>query len=296
MKMDWGQLFLITRKRISRGPGHVAAAVAVMGLSFLVVTVFSFIFVQSHLALSYFASRPQVTAFLKDSASPEQVAELRSELEGTGLTSAVRYVSKDQAYEIYKQQNSNNPALLELVTPEFLPASIEVQTKDLKDLPKIAEILNGKKSTVVEEVVYYADVVANLSKFTQGLGNTALFLLVSLILTLTITSAFITGLQTYVYREEIEIMRLIGATRAFVYTPFVLEAIFYGVISSVLGSLLALSLIPFVLSWFSDLFRGISSVQISPLIYVGIIGASLVIGILTNLAGSYLAVRRYARV
>lgn len=291
-----GRLISITRSRISRGPTHVAAAIFVMMAAFFVVTIFTFIFIQSRLALSYFESLPQVTAFLKDSASPEDVQLLRQEIENTGLTSSVKYVSKEEALEDYKKQNAADPALLELVTVDYTPASLQVQAKNVNDLDELAQLLNDKKGTTVDYVVYFSDVVNNLSKFTEGIRNTALLLLGLLILSLIITSSFITGLQTYIYRDEIEIMRLIGATKAFVYTPFIMESVFYGIIASIVSSAIAVASIPYVLSWFSDLFRGITAVQVSPVVYVYIVGASLAIGIFTNLIGAYIAVRKYARI
>lgn len=294
--MNGGRMIQITRSRISRGPTHVVAAILVMSASFFVVTVFTFILIRSNIALSYFESLPQVTAFLKDSAAPEEVSNLQADLQATGLVATSSLVSKDQALAKYKAQNAENPALLELVTADFLPASLEIQTKEIKDLQKIADTLNAKKGTVVEEVIFRADVVSNLSRFTTGIRNTALVLMALLLLSLTITSSFITGLQTYVNRDEIEIMRLIGATRAFVYTPFMLESIFYGIIASILASGLALGSMPFVLAWFSDLFKGVAAVQISPVVFAGIVGVSLVVGVFTNIIGSYIAVRRYARV
>lgn len=294
--MNISRLISITRSRISRSPGHVIAAILVMTASFFAVTVFTFILVRSHIALNYFESLPQVTAFMKDSASPEEITALSTEVEATGLTSAIKFVSKEEALERYKTQNVGNTALLDLVTADFLPDSLEIQTKSITDLNKIAEILNSKKDTIVEEVIFRADVVANLSRFTTGLRNTALILLGLLLLSLTITSSFITALQTYVNRDEIEIMRLIGATKTFVYTPFILESIFYGIVASTVASVISLAMMPFVLSWFSDLFKGVSAIQVSPVIFGIIVGISLFIGVVTNLLGSYLAVRKYARV
>lgn len=294
--MNLGRLISITKSRISRGPTHVIAAILVMTASFFAVTIFTFILVRSNIALSYFESLPQVTAFMKDSASVEEIEALKDEVEATGLTSEVKYVSKDEALERYKEQNAGNPALLELVTADFLPASLEIQTKQLRDLDTVAEILNAKTDTVVDQVIYRADVVANLSKFTEGIRNTALILLGLLLLSLTITSSFITGLQTYVNRDEIEIMRLIGATKAFVYTPFILESVFYGVVASMLASAISLALMPLVLAWFSDLFKGVGAIQVSPLVFAIIVGMSLLIGVFTNLIGAYIAVRRYARI
>lgn len=294
--MNLGRLVNITKTRMTRSPAHVIAATLVMFASFFAVTLFTFIVVQSHIALNYLESLPQVTAFMKDTATQDDITALKNQLEATGLTSSVKFVSKTEAFARYQEKNKDNPTLLEFVDASALPDSLEIQTTKISDLSKIADILNAKKDTIVDIVIYRADVVANLSRFTSGLRNTAIILLSLLLLSLTITASFITALQTYVNREEIEIMRLIGATRLFIYTPFIFESVFYGIIASLLASAVSLALMPLVLAWFSDLFKGIAAVQVSNLTLAAIVGASLAIGILTNLIGSYIAVRRYARV
>ena len=294
--MNLKRAITITLARIKRGPVHVIAAILVMAAAFFVVTVFTFIFVQSKLALSYLESVPQVTAFLKDTATQDDSNALIGEVQSSGLAATIKYVSPAEALNTYKQLNSSDPELTALVDQSYFPPSIEVQAKELKNLGKIADIFNAHKDKTVDRVIYFSDVVQNLTKFTEGVKNTALILLGLLLLSLTITSIFITGLQTYVNRDEVEIMRLIGATKAFVYTPFILEAVFYGIVSSLIASAAAMATIPYILGWYSDLFKGISSVQVSYQYYAAIIGASLVIGLVTNLIGSYIAVRRYAKV
>lgn len=291
--MNLMRAFGITKSRVKRGPAHVVGAVLVMTASFFVVTVFTFIFIQSKLALNYLGSVPQVTAFLTDTATQTDIDHLKKEVEDSGLASSVTFVSREQGLADYKRENADKPQLTELVTADYIPPSIQVKAKRLDDLGRIADIFNAEHGKTVDYVVYFGDVVRNLSRFTQGIQNTALILLVLLLVSLTITSAFITGLQTYVNRDEIEIMRLIGASKSYIYLPFVLEALLYGVISSLLASAVAMGTVPFILTWFSDLFKGIT---LGTNYYTLIIGVSLLIGVVTNLIGSMIAVRRYARV
>jgi cell division transport system permease protein len=290
--MNLVRAFAITKSRILRGPAHVVGAVLVMSASFFVVTVFTFIFMQSKLALNYLESVPQVTAFLTDTASQSDINSLMGKIQNSGMSSSVKFVSREQGLADYKRENADKPQLTQLVTADYIPPSIQVQATKLDNLGKIADIFNGEKGKSVDYVVYFSDVVQNLSRFTEGIQNTSLILLGLLLISLTITSAFITGLQTYVNRDEIEIMRLIGASKSYIYLPFVLEALLYGIVSSLLASAVAMGAVPFILTWFSDLFKG---VHLGTNYYVTIVGVSLVIGIVTNLIGSLIAVRRYAR-
>src|ERR1700730_2795880 len=99
----------IMKSRVSRGPAHVVAAVLVMTASFFVVTVFTFIFMQSKLALNYLESVPQVTAFLTDSAKQKDIDDLTKKIQDSGLAASVKFVSREQGLADYKRQNADKP-------------------------------------------------------------------------------------------------------------------------------------------------------------------------------------------
>lgn len=123
-----------TLKHIRRSPYQSLAAVFIMMLTFLSITVFSFIVFGSSAVIQYFESKPQVTAFFKDEARPELESNVETQLQQTGQVAATKFVTKEQALEIYKEQNKSDPLLLELVTADVLPASLEVSTYKIEDL------------------------------------------------------------------------------------------------------------------------------------------------------------------
>src|SRR3990170_4956908 len=128
-------------KNIRRSPYQAFAAVFIMMMTFLVFSFFVFIFVGSSKVISYFESKPQVTAFFKDEASKQEINSLRASVESTGRVSEVRFVSKQEALKIYQEQNKNDPLLLELVTAEILPASLEISTHEIEDLSLVSNEL-----------------------------------------------------------------------------------------------------------------------------------------------------------
>src|SRR5690606_1628738 len=85
-------------------------------------------------ALQYFESRPQILVFFETTTSSETILALKNELETDPQVQEVVYVPQEEALEIYKELNKNDPLLLELVTADILPASLEISATSLEAL------------------------------------------------------------------------------------------------------------------------------------------------------------------
>ena len=156
-----------TWRNIRRSPYQAVAAIFVMMLTFLAFSIFALIIFGSTRIVDYFESKPQVTAFFRDEAKQADIEDLGNSLKESGLISEVKFVSKEEALSIYKEQNKDDPLLLDLVTAEILPASLEIATYNIEDLALVSDTL--KKSTIVQEVVFQKDVVSTLSSWTSAL-------------------------------------------------------------------------------------------------------------------------------
>ncbi|KKP98757.1 MAG: Cell division protein [Candidatus Levybacteria bacterium GW2011_GWB1_36_18] len=172
-------------KNIRRSPYQAIGAIFIMTLTFLAVSIFTFILLGSSRVISYFESKPQVTAFFKDEATNAQIDSLKKDVETTGKVSSTKFVSKEQALKIYREQNKNDPLLLDLVTADILPASLEVSTEKIADLAEVSSAI--QKSPIVQEVIYQKDVVATLSSWTSALRKLG----VAVIVILSLVSVFI---------------------------------------------------------------------------------------------------------
>ena len=89
-------------KYIRRSPYQAISAGLIMSLTFFAITVFAILTILSIRFISYFESRPQLTVFFKDSATRAEIDLLQKNLEATGKTSSITYVSKEDALKIYK--------------------------------------------------------------------------------------------------------------------------------------------------------------------------------------------------
>lgn len=123
-----------TWQHIRRSPYQALAAIGVMTLTFFVTAIFIFIASGSEVVLHWLETRPQVTGFFKEEVTAAQVDSLKDELNRTGMIADIKYVSKEEALAIYREQNKDDPLLLEMVTANILPASLEVSTTSLDAL------------------------------------------------------------------------------------------------------------------------------------------------------------------
>src|SRR5579885_1092234 len=172
-------------KHIRRSPYQAVAAVFIMMLTFLAISVFSFIVFGSSVVIKYFESKPQVTAFFKDTAQQKDIDTLEEELNQTGKIAKMKFISKAQALQIYRQQNKDDPLLLDLVTQDILPASLEISTNNIEDLGTISDML--KNSPDVSQVIYQKDIVSTLTTWTNAIRIIG----ITLIAVLALVSIFI---------------------------------------------------------------------------------------------------------
>lgn len=278
-------------KHIRRTPYQSLAAVCMLLLTFLAISVFAFIVFGSSVIISYFESKPQVTAFFAEEAQQEEIDALQEQLKQTGQVASIEFVSKEEALQIYKEQNKDDPLLLELVTEDILPASLEISTYQVEDLNAVSDMLTD--TTIVSEVVYQRDVVATLTKWTNAIRLIGIVLITILALVSVFIMMTVIGFKVSQKRDEIEIMKLLSATNWYIRWPFVLEGIFYGGVGAFFGWLFASAGLLYATPYLQTFLKGIPLLPVSPVFLFGLLGAELLIAAMLGILASVLAVRRY---
>jgi len=256
--------------------------------------------------LNYLETKPQVTVYFQTKAPETQIFKVRDELMSSGKVLNIKYISKNDAFNIYKQLNKDNPLLLEMVSANILPPSLEIYAKKPIFLPEIAEYL--KKQGDIDEVQYEKDIIDKLLVLTNTIRRSALiffgYLILMSIVVLTTTILFKIALK----ESEITLLKLIGATNFYIRKPYVLESLFLGIVASTLSfsifSFIVLYFHPFLQSY----LKGITTLSIDvsnyslviwPLNYVffAIVFISIsLFGAVISSVASYIATNKYLRV
>jgi len=267
------------------------AATATMVLMLLLLA--GFWIIQSGLmaGLEFTEQKVQVVGYLETTAHEDDVAALEARIEAMPVVDTVTYVSRDEALERFRErmESQGREDLTPFLDSNPLYASLEVKLVDPAQVRAVGDVLRG--STIVRNVINIDDLVDTVLTVTGVLrtAGTVVLVVVAIIVLFIIVNTI--RLAVVARAEEIEIMRLVGASDAFIRWPFVFEGAFVGLLGALvtLGVLVAAAdpIGRFMVDFFrilplrfGDLARDLA---------VLVLGAGVGLGVL----GSWLSVRTY---
>jgi cell division transport system permease protein len=242
-------------------------------------------------------------------APVERIMEYKASLEALPEVASVQYISREEVLAKFRENNKDNQlnlqALDELGTNPF-GANLTINAKDIYQYDAISNFLK-EKSALDSEATPIIDKISNfdpryhaalvrLQNITASAESVGL-VVIAIFIIITIAISFNTlRLAIYSSRDEIHVMRLVGAGKGYIRSPFIVEGILYGLIAGVVTLLLFYPLTWWLGSETALFFGGINvfSYYISnfPFFFLVIVGSGVILGAVA----SYLAVRRYLKV
>ena len=267
------------------------AATATMTLMLLLLASFWIVQAGFLASISYVEDKVGVVADLEDDARMTEVDALIARLEEMPEVRSVEYISKEEALERYRQERlaQGQDDLTSYLAQNPLPASIEVKLRKPDDYRAIAGFLGAE--SIIDKVQNIEDTTERLVSLTNFLRTFGLLLLAvigSIVLFIVINTIRLAVLGR---AEEIEVMRLVGASDAFIRWPFVFEGALVGILGAALsmGVLLGAAepLGRFMTGFFQILPINVGSISRDVTLLV--VGAGTGLGII----GAWVSVRTY---
>ncbi len=286
-------VFKTTWYNIRRSPYQAFTAIFIILQTFFVVSIFAFVIFGSAKIIEYLESLPQIDVFFRNEAKQEDIDGFKTQLTKSGKIASISFVSKEEALRIYQEQNKDDPLLLELVTADILPASFHISTVTINDLSTVADSLN--KSPIVERVVFPKQAVSKLIEWTDVLRKIGVVLVVVLGVDSMLIMIIIIGIKVSHKRQDIEIMKLIGATNWYIRWPFILEGILYGTLGGILGWGIAVGVLWYTTPYLSSFLRDIPVFPIPSIFLLQVLGVEILLAIVLGATSSFLAVIRYLK-
>lgn len=279
-------------RNIRDNPLTSLVAVATITLSLTIFGIFGIFFVNTKGVLDSWGSQVHVMVYLVDGIGEDRLYTLRRQISGMREVEGVDYITKERAYLTFKEWLKGEKGVVEGLTANPFPASLELRirrefrsSEGVKGLVSRLKGLDG-----VDDIQYGQEWVERFSAFlgfAKVVGVTiGIFLLIATVFTISNTIK----LTLYARKDEIEIMRLVGATDLFIKTPFLIE----GMVEGFLGAVLAIAFIyggMYLLMWKVPI-HFIGSVDIPPFLLMGLLIGGLFLGAM----GSITSVRRFLRV
>lgn len=278
---------------IRRSPYQSLTAMLMMTLVFFMSSVLAVFLLGASQIIAYFEQRPQVIAFFAVSAPQAQVDAAAQAMQAKPYVDKVKVISKEDALNIYKQDNKNDPVLLELVTADIFPASLEVSAKEITSLPAIRDDLQALSG--VEDVMYQKDVIDSLTAIVKNVRLVGIVIVAFLLLMSLMFVSVVLSLRIATKKQEIGIMRLLGAGVGYIVVPYMMEGMMYGLVGAFVGWLLMFILYLYTTPFLVTFFSSIIHFPVSWMVFAGVLGGGVLAGALIGIIASFMAVRRFVK-
>ncbi len=294
-------------KNFTRGGSVSVATVVVMTVTLAIIGSLIFLSALLTYTLDEIRDKVDVSVYFITTASEQDILALKAKVEQLPQVSGVSYTSREEALAVFRERHANDQLTLQALDElgeNPLAASLAIKAKDPSQYENIANTLqttpalSSSGTSIIDRINYQQnkDVIDRLTRAIAatrdlGLAVVLVFALASILI------AFATiRIAIYTAKDEIGVMRLVGASNAYIRGPFIFAGIITGVLSTMIVLVLMLPIAWFTgqqtASWLGGFNLFTYYITNLPMIF-GILMAS---GILLGSIASILAIRRYLKI
>lgn len=237
---------------------------------------------------NYFKEQAAITLFIKNEVKKESIAKLQASIDKELFTKSSKFISKEEAAEIYKKENGED--FMNFLGYNPLQNAIDIYPKAEYVTPeKMQEIEDlYKKNVFVSEVSYDKPLIDLLTKNVRKISLVILIFsaLATLVVVVLINSSI--RLSVYSKRFTIKTMQMVGATKRFIRRPFIWKSVKLGIV----GSIIAMLGLAAVIYYFHKQFPQFNLIQDKPELGA-LFGGIFLIGILITWLSTFFATQRF---
>jgi len=280
------------------------ATTLIMVLTLFSISLLIVLNLYGDLIIENIKNKIDVTVFFQQDVSKAQIDEVQSALSNMTDVEEVKYTSKDEALKEFQEKHGDNPLILSSIAElegNPLRDTLVIRAKNLDKYNDIKIFLDNEKYQPIVEKFTFDDNKEIINKVSStlsiakkiGIGVSVIFcIIVVLVMFNTIR------MTIYTQKDEISIMRLVGATNAFIEIPFIIEGMLYGLFASVISTLILYPIILYTTPKINEFFQ-LVNVDANSVINKNlliIIAVQLLLGIFLGVVSSAIAIRKYLKV
>jgi cell division transport system permease protein len=307
--MIWRNIKRIARSGFTsfwRGGIVSLAPVVIMVSTLFVIGSLIFLGASFNFLLASLKDKVDITIYFVPEAAESDVLALKEKIEHQPEVQSVEYLSREEALERFKIEHANDELILqslEVIGENPLGANLNIKARDIAQLESVANFLGEETAlsagglSIVDNINYNRnrEVIDRLSKIIDAVQRLSLLvILLFIVLSVTITFNTIT-LAIYSSRDEISVMRLVGASDPYIRGPFVVQGMIMGAIATVAVMILFYPLTFWLGPVTEFAFAGMNIYDY----YLGnileLFAVLLVSGVVLGAFSSYLAVRKHIK-
>ena len=279
--------------------------IMVVTLSVIGFTIFSGAILQT--TLQQIRDKVDINVYFVTSASESDILSMKQSLEQLPEVQSVTYVSRDDALAAFKLRHQNDQFTLQALDElgdNPLGATLNIKAKDPSQYEGIAQFLQSKSdaaipgSSIIDKINYYQnkDAIDRLSKIITSADKLGFIVTLFLIIISVLITFNTLRLVIYMSRDEISVMRLVGASVGYIRGPFFVAGAIYGFVSAIFTLVLFYPLTLWLGNTTQNFFVGFNIFQYYTQNFGEIFLLIVSSGILIGAVSSFLATRKYLRV
>jgi cell division transport system permease protein len=277
------------------------AATLIMVLTLFTISFFVSLLVVIDRTSTSLKEKVDISVYFNETTSKDQIFSIQNTLLSRSDIKTVDYISKEKALEKWRKMSSGDDKISGAISETFnpLPRSLEIKTDSPENLESVNQFLSAADyKPLIRDISYRKnkDLVDRLVKITQFVKYTG-WILSSIFVLIAVLIIYNTiRLTIYARSDEIEIMKLVGASDWHVQGPFIVEGISYGILASIISSLIMFTAFRLLLP-VTEQYLGVGGVNsVSAGLNFGmIIGVQLFVGLILGIGCSLFAVRRHLK-
>jgi len=303
----WKRTILAGLRGFYRNRTVSLSSIFILTITLSIVTSFYLFRAVFDYTLEQVKEKVDVRVYFTTDATEQQVTDIKAKLLGLSDVKSVEYTSKEQALEDFKKKHEGDQltlqALEELGNNPF-GASLSVAAKDISRYSAIADQLSdgsgllGDNRSAIDKVNYY-QIKDSIDKLNSIIGwtNTVGFWLSIVFVLMSCMIVYNTiRLAIFVYRDEIAVMKLVGASNMFIRGPFIVEALLYALVATVLTLAIFFPATIWVTRKTVFFFEGLNINAFFMSHFVELALTLLIFGSVLTVISSFLAVRKYLKI
>lgn len=278
------------------------ATISIIVLTLFLINIVFLITVVSNKTLENVQDKIDVSLYLKAEADESGIRSLEADIRKIDGVKDLRYVSKEEALEDFKDKHKNDEIILksieELGNP--LQPSFSIKMDKPENYQQIFQrIKENDVKGIISDVDYYSQkkpVVEKLSEITKSIRKIGIFVVVIFAVIAVLVTFNSVRLTMHNYRREVEIMKLVGAGHWFIRLPFIVEGMLYGFFSAWISILIFYPLIYFLSPYLNRAVEVMDIVQYLNSNALEIVLIQLFSGIFLGALSSLIAIRKYLKI
>lgn len=303
MILTFGRVIKFSIQDIVRNIWLSLVTIIILILALFTVNMLLIVKVIGDAAVGAIKEKIDINLYLKSTAEEDSIMALKTKIENLTEVKDVTYISKTDALNNFQEQHKDNPEILDALRElgkNPLTPTLVIKPKSLDEFDNLINKLNGFDDEIIESRNFanYKTLLSKINNITDKVSEAGLILASIFILVTLLVVYNSSRVAIYTHRKEIMIMRLVGASRWFIQTPYLISSLIYtliGILAIMAIFYLFLSLLqPYLEAFFVGYNINILSYYTQNALKI--FGIQFIVASLINMLASLMAVTKYSKV